>query len=295
MTNPLVSVIIPSYNHERYVEECLYSILLQDYSNFEVIIIDDGSKDNTALVIEGIAEKHGNVTFLKNELNLGLTATLNKALKHNVRGKYIIQIASDDKFFEGRIRKQVEFMERHPEFGMAYAKAYYMDENSTPLEEVKILKKSGWLFDDLFLAKFNMPAYTCIYKAEVFEEVGYYDEGAFIEDSEIWYKISKKYQIGFIDTYVAYYRRHNSNMSKRHLELYRDTFRRLEKYKDEPKYNLAVSEARKHWFFLLSFSCKKESLKLLPQVIINPFNKFFVGGILNHLGFDKIVRRYVRE
>ena len=291
MKTPLVSVIIPAYNHEKYIGECLDSILSQDYSNFEIIILDDGSKDKTPEVIKNYAAKDTRIIFIQNEQNIGLTQTLNKALKSYVKGEYVIQIASDDKFCENRIRKQVEYMETHPQYGMAYSRAFLIDENSKTIGETKINPKTGWIFEELFLARFNITAYTCIYRNEIFKEVGYYDEQALIEDSDIWYKITKIYQVGFIDIYSAFYRRHVNNMSKRYLDMYNDTIRRLEKYKLEPKYQVAVRQANIHGFFNISMVNKLEAIKLLPLVISEIKSKFLWAGLMNLVGLSFFIKK----
>lgn len=292
MQSPLVSVIIPCYNHEKYVGSCVESIVNQDYPNFELIVIDDGSKDKSPEIIKTLSEKYDFHFFLQE--NIGLTATLNKALKAYAKGKYVIILASDDIMYPERISKQVEFMEKNPQFGISYSNALVINEDSEVVGQSKTDGKSGWLFKDLFLAKMNIPAYTCIYRYEALEKVGFYDEKAFIEDSDMYYKISRLYQIGYLNILAAYYRRHGGNMSKRFLELYADTFRRIEKYKDDPDYPEAVLQAKKRWFFLLSYKNKTQALKLFPSVIERPFNKFFIGGCINLLGLSFMTKKHFK-
>lgn len=294
MQEPLVSIIVPAYNHESYVESCLASILSQDYSNFEVIVIDDGSSDETPEIISQYVQKDSRVTFIRNESNIGLTRTLNKAIREYAKGKYIIQLASDDLFCEGRIISQVNFMEQNPQYGMAYSNAYIIDNNGTVTGQLIPLEKTGWIFDELFLAKFNIPACTCIYKTKIFGAVGYYDEETIIEDSDIWYKISKKYQVGYINMFSAFYRRHETNSSKKHIAMYRATIQRLQKYKDEPNYQQAVKQTNIKGFFIISLVCKKEAIKLLPSVLPYVGSKFLWGGILNIIGLGFIIRKFAK-
>ena len=109
---PLVSVLIPLYNHEKYIIECLDSIIFQNYPNLEIVLVDDASQD------EGLQKaKHRlstcnfNYIILENNLNLGICATLNRAVS-KARGKYVCFIASDDLLAKGRIRKHIEVLEK---------------------------------------------------------------------------------------------------------------------------------------------------------------------------------------
>lgn len=93
--NPLASVVIPAYNVEKYIEECLNSIINQTYKNLEIIIIDDGSKDKTRDIIQKFQKQDGRIKFIKSEKNLGVSATRNKGID-NTNGKYLYFIDSDD-------------------------------------------------------------------------------------------------------------------------------------------------------------------------------------------------------
>ena len=105
---PLVSVIVPCYNHEKYVEETIESIVNQTYENIELIVIDDGSKDASPQIIEELSKKY-NFKFIHRS-NKGLSATLNEGIRLS-QGKYISVCASDDKLKLDKIEKQVKFME----------------------------------------------------------------------------------------------------------------------------------------------------------------------------------------
>ena len=119
MTNqtPLVSVLIPCYNCEKYVEEAVMSIIKQTYSNLEILVIDDGSTDNTKTILQRLAQKDSRIRYIKNEENLKLIKTLNKGLDL-CNGKYIARMDADDISLLTRIEKQVDFLETHPEIGV---------------------------------------------------------------------------------------------------------------------------------------------------------------------------------
>src|SRR5690349_13476521 len=91
---PLVSVIVPSYNHEKFITECVESIMQQTYKNFELTVIDDGSRDGSRDILKQLQDKYGFNLVLQE--NIGLTSTLNKGIQNWGTGKYISFCASDD-------------------------------------------------------------------------------------------------------------------------------------------------------------------------------------------------------
>ena len=138
---PFVSVVMPVYNAEQYLNEAIDSILLQSYSNFELIIINDGSTDKSRDIISGYQDKR--IKLLNNDQNQGIVYTLNRGIE-NSRGKYIVRMDSDDISYPERIEKQVCFMEVHPDIGICAGLTEtfgaYIERSSLPLrnpEEVK--------------------------------------------------------------------------------------------------------------------------------------------------------------
>ena len=117
---PLVSVIIPAYNHERYVEETVRSVLAQTYSSLELIVINDGSTDATwqkLQELKPLCEERFVRTYIASEQNAGCSETLNK-LVLQVRGKYVFLIASDDVVKPQAIAREVEFLEQNPDYAL---------------------------------------------------------------------------------------------------------------------------------------------------------------------------------
>lgn len=127
---PLVSVIIPSYNHEKYVGIAVKSAINQTYDNLEIIICDDGSKDNSRIVIESILD-HRVVKYF-NEKNIGATPNTN-FLINKCKGKYIALMTSDDEWDKDKIRKQVEFLENNSEYGAVFTDVCMVNEEGRPL------------------------------------------------------------------------------------------------------------------------------------------------------------------
>lgn len=120
---PNISVILPAYNAERFLKEAIDSILAQTYTNFELIILNDGSTDRTEEII--LSYKDPRIRYVKNETNLKLIKTLNKGIDL-AKGKYIARMDADDISLPMRLEKEYEFMERHPDAGACSSKVYLL-------------------------------------------------------------------------------------------------------------------------------------------------------------------------
>jgi alpha-1,3-rhamnosyltransferase len=295
MNDPLVSIIVPSYNHEKYIEECILSIVNQSYKNIELIVIDDGSKDDSRAILEKLQEQYG--FYLEFQINRGLTKTLNKAIRNYSHGKYIAACGSDDFLVLDRIEKQVNYLEMHPEYAMAFGKIYVVDENSRIIEGHRAVEPITDPVKDLtfesLVENCRIPAITVMFRKDVWEECGGYDEDAITDDFDMWLKIVYRYPIGYMaDDYLAYYRWHGENITLNTVKMCKSVWDILLRWKDRLSPDMArrMLARRSSWFFrLLARSHKKESFKYLKEsmgyfymdsyVLVNyveGFCKFFV-------------------
>jgi len=115
--NPLVSILMPSYNAEKYIEEAITSILNQTFTDFEFIIIDDNSVDSTISIVEKYKKLDDRIVLLRNTENLKMAKALNVGIKV-AKGKFLARMDADDWSYPDRIRKQVLYMQKHPEVGI---------------------------------------------------------------------------------------------------------------------------------------------------------------------------------
>lgn len=127
MENPIISVIMPAYNAEKYLEESIKSILNQTFTNFEFIIINDGSKDNTKKIIDIYKKKDKRIILLNNPKNLGLQVSLNRGLKL-AKGKYIARMDSDDISLSNRFQIQINFLDRNKDIFLVGGSAIVINE-----------------------------------------------------------------------------------------------------------------------------------------------------------------------
>lgn len=129
MDNTMVSIVTPVYKAENYIKETIQSVLNQTYENFEMILIDDCSPDNSATIIKEIAEKDSRIKYLKLEKNSGAAVARNKGIEL-AKGKFIAFIDSDDKWYPDKLEKQIHFMTSH-NVAFTYTKFEMINDNGT--------------------------------------------------------------------------------------------------------------------------------------------------------------------
>lgn len=209
---PLVSVLLPVYNGASYLEEAIQSILSQTYSNFECIIINDGSTDESSSIIEKIRDPRIRVY---NQANQGLAATLNRAIEL-AKGEYLARQDQDDISLAARFEKQIAFLESHPDYGMVGTWASIWEGNKEterkhmhPTET--LILKFELLFNNPFVHS------SMMIRKSVFEKVGLYSTDKSRqppEDYELWSRIAREYNIANIPELLHIYREATRSMSR---------------------------------------------------------------------------------
>jgi len=289
--SPLVSVIVPCYNHEKYVTETIESIVNQTYKNIELIVIDDGSKDNSPKILAELSKKY-NFNLIVRE-NKGLSATLNEGIKFS-KGQYVCLCASDDILVLNKLEIQVNFMEDNPQYAIVYGKKINFYQNGLKRKLNNKNFRSGNIFNDLFLQKFSIPAVSIMYKKTIFEEIGGFDTHLAVEDFDMALKIAKKYQIGYIDEYFYYYRVHDSNTINDTDKMKYNVEKTLEKWKNDGNYQNAVLQNSLLYFKYYASLHKIKSLKELPVSFKLLINRIFYEGVIRLL-IPKILYRAIKK
>ena len=210
----LVTVIIPCYNHERYIEACVDSVYQQDYENQQVIVIDDGSRDSSPEILTALAEKYG--FHLLIQKNKGLAATLNTAIGM-AEGKYFCTMGSDDIMLPSKTGLQVSYMERYSDIAVCGGNVEYIDgEGSRLPRHEKKLPERTLDFDALFTSKkLGIAAPTAMFRTDVLRALNGFDTTSKLEDLPMWLRLTDKgYKIGAVEDFVLQYRKHDSNTYK---------------------------------------------------------------------------------
>lgn len=207
---PLVSVLIACYNHDRYIEECIESVQAQTYPNIELLVVDDGSRDKSVEVIERLQKKYG-FDFIAQQ-NHGLPRTLNSMIAR-CRGTLITPFGSDDVMLPERIEKQVRHLQGKPEVGICAGNIEGIDEYGAPLAKQPRGAAERMDFAAAFM---HRPPFapTLLFRREALEAVGGFDEHIPLEDLLIALKVAHAgYYIDTIEDVLVRYRMHSSNTS----------------------------------------------------------------------------------
>ena len=208
MSFPLISILLPVYNAENYVQETIASILAQTYTHFELIVINDGSTDRSQEIIDFFNDKR--IITLKNEHNIRLIATLNLGLQ-KAKGKYIARIDADDIMLPNRISKQVMFLEENLDYGMvgSYVQTFGDVEGSIfyPLDDASIRYTS--MFYNPFVHS------TVMLRASVIATnlLDYDSTMLHVEDYALWIQIMRVSKVANLPEILVRYRVHASQIS----------------------------------------------------------------------------------
>lgn len=213
---PLVTVVVVSYNHSGYIEECLNSIKNQTYKNIQLIVGDDASPDNSLKVFENWLVNN-NYPAEKNfhTKNTGLATMLNECVQL-ARGKYIKLIAADDFLHPDFLEKCVKTLEtKDNSFAVAFTSAYIVEKDKSLAEYYGNFDfyKDEHQFRKLEKTRNFVPAVSALIKTQALIETGSYNKDILLEDYDKWLKINQKYFFIFIPEHLAYYRKHDENIS----------------------------------------------------------------------------------
>jgi len=215
MPQPTVSVIIPAYNSERYVADAIKSVLAQSYRPTEVIVVDDGSSDGTARVVQGF----GNSVRYLHQDNRGEPAARNLGLRH-AHGEYVAFLDADDLWLPDKLELQMEYFASHPNCAVIYTDMGTFDDTGVVDPSVKvrfnITFPSGMIFAPLFRETL-FGSGSVVFRKICLDQVGYFDEEFLIGcDYEMWLRMSRQFEFGVVDRPLLMYRQH-PNMSTRGL------------------------------------------------------------------------------
>ncbi|MBT3878670.1 MAG: glycosyltransferase [Candidatus Scalindua sp.] len=205
---PNVSVIIHTYNNEKFIVETIESVLNQTYKDYEIIVVDDGSVDGTHDALLPYMQK---IRYHYKE-NGGIASAKNTGIRLS-QTEFIAFLDHDDLWVPDKLKLQMECFNGNPQVGLVYAK-YTSFRDGKELRTKPEKGYSGWIFKEL-LSKSFIQTSTVMVKKECLDAVGPYDESFSLGDEyDMFLRISKKFQCGFIDKGLTKYRVHDANASK---------------------------------------------------------------------------------
>ncbi|WP_407312359.1 glycosyltransferase family 2 protein [Pseudomonas sp. nanlin1] len=279
---PLVTVIIASYNHAPYIEASINSVLAQTYSPIELLVIDDGSTDGSPELLQRLSAQHG--FDLRLQANQGLSRTLNDAIARS-RGTLIAPFGSDDIMYPHRLATQVAYLQGKPEVGICAANVEFIDSEGQLLGERHQSKRSDPFrrldFDDVFLnRKPGANAATLTFRREALEKVGGFNPDIRLEDVYIELAITRAgYVIDVLSEPLAQYRTHPTNTYKNHRFMVDSMLKTLAVFRDHPAYGQVCNEFRNSMFLKCAKTDKALAKELLANIPLSHWNMKTLRGL----------------
>lgn len=224
---PKVSVIIPTYNCASFINEAIESIINQSYQDLEVIVIDDGSNDDTDKVLKPYMNR---IKYIYQE-NKGVAIARNVGIRA-AKGEYIAFLDSDDIWYPEKLKIQTEILDSHQNVGLVYSDVNIFGGKvkTSVLKDKNKAILSGKIFDSLLLGKFYICCSSVIFRKSYIEKVGLFDESLkTCEDLDMWLRITRECDAIFIDNPLVQYRSHSANITKNMQQMYADKYYVLNK------------------------------------------------------------------
>lgn len=222
---PDITVVLPVFNGMKYIKECIESILDQDFQNFELIICDDCSTDDSYRYITKINDAR--VKIYKNNVNIGLFKTLNKLIDLS-QANFIHLFSQDDIMCPDCLKETVKFNKRFPDLPLSYSNLYHIDSLGLIIKEGELHEGIEYISDEhhsiTSILSGSMPgniANVTLKKAHV-QRAGYFDEGMkFAGDFDLWCRLSNENGIGYINKRLIKLRSHSEQLSRQdHMQIY---------------------------------------------------------------------------
>ncbi len=290
---PLVSVIIPTYNRAHLLPRTIESVLSQTLKDFELIIIDDGSTDNTREVVENFQKKDKRIRYIWQE-NSGAPARPKNTGIKNSKGKCVAFLDDDDEWLPEKLEVQINLFEQKKvtNIGMIACNSLDIYEDSNATIKYKIKKRKNY-FHAILSSCFIHSCSSVLVKKEVLKDVGFFDENLKIADDwDMWIRILNKYNFSFIKKPLIKYHIHNKNTSRKLLEVgttddHLIIFNKHNKhYTKNPKIysdKLRYDGTR----YMLSFQKKEAQKSFLKSIKKNPLNlKSYVYLFISFFGIN---------
>ncbi len=215
---PLVSVIIPSYNAETFIARTLESVLSQTYKNLEVLVVDDGSQDQTAEIVREFAKKDTRVTLLQQQ-NSGVAAARNLGIEKS-KGEFIAPLDADDIWYPENIEKQVQcFLNSNSSVGLVYSWSVDIDKQDRLTGEFRAARIEGEVYVTLLCHDFIANASCVLIRRSCLEKCGGYNSklrennGQGGEDWDLYLRLAEQYQFRVVPEFLVGYRKHPNSMS----------------------------------------------------------------------------------
>jgi glycosyltransferase involved in cell wall biosynthesis len=208
----LVSVIIPAYNAECFISEAILSVFDQSFDNFEIIVVNDGSTDNTLKIISKIQDPRLKIF---SQVNSGHSKARNRGILES-RGNYITFLDADDLWAKDKLKEQILFLDNHKDYGMVYCLGNAIKSNKILITQISYEGYSGNIFDKIILNARFLHCSSIMIRKEILTLSNGFDETlSHYEDWDLWLRISLLTKIGYINKVLYFQRIHKQGTTVR--------------------------------------------------------------------------------
>ena len=239
--DPLVSVIIPLYNGARYISETLQSVLNQSHGNFEIVVVDDGSKDDSAEIVKAISDPRIKYTSQENK---GIAGARNTGIKLS-RGEYITFLDQDDLFHREKLEREVDAFKQHPGVGVVYSEVPAINEHRSRLNSGRAMfhkRPSGNVLEQSLAHNIIPGTAGIMVLRSCFDEAGLFDEQlSGVDDWHMWVRLAAVTRFKYLPEEHAFVRLHSSNTSNDVSHMARDGLAAVDKLYSDPLIRSAAS------------------------------------------------------
>ena len=267
--SPRVSVIIPTYNRAHVVDRAIRSVLGQTYQDFEIIVVDDGSTDNTEEVVKSFNDFR--IRYIRHDENRGGSAARNTGIRA-ARGEFIAFLDSDDEWLREKLAKQMVLISTDQDCGAVYTNLLHFS-NSGSAKVVMRNQPEGWILKDLLVSNVVGSTSSVVVKRECFSKAGLFDEKLpSCQDWDIWIRIARHYTFRRIPKPLVRYALHPNRISTNFEAVLRGHMAIMEKYQDDIRALGRCVEAHHH-FRLGNYFCHigemRRGRQHLFQAVVN--------------------------
>ncbi len=274
-----VSIVLPTYNGEKYIRIALDAILAQTYTNWELIIVDDCSTDNTNRIVNEYAQKDSRIKVIKNDVNKKVAASLNIGFSQ-ASGDYYTWTSDDNYYYPDALEVMAEFLEKNPDYGMVYAISDMVDESGKKYAEWGAAPATPEkIFDANYIGACFM------YTKETAQNVGEYTQGVdLVEDHEYWLRIGLMTKIANIPQRLYVYRLHSKSLTGQNIYtgrikdfdmMFKYEKAYLEKYPELKNYMNSVMKVRKILRNKENISVRELKKYLKPKELYKELKTFY--------------------
>jgi len=292
MPNPKVSVVIPCYNGQRFIKESIESVISQTYRELEIIVVDDGSTDQTAKIVVSIGDSRIKCLYTENK---GVSSARNYGIK-NSSGEFIALLDYDDLWLPGKIEEQVREIERSPDIALVYSLFYVIDSLGKTIVQSSMVNSKDILEDLLVIGNVIGPPSGTLIRNKIFNDIGGFDPKiSTAADWDLWIRIAFGYRVVLLPEYLFKYRVHGNNMHRNIAVQEDDIAKILNKFfvflpKTDRRSSLkSLSFSNAHLMLAKSYLKKWQLTAFLRNIVMSflyhPLN-FFVALTKKKMPYD---------